>query len=224
MYACFNQSYKITEAVFTRWCRILHRVPGNVLWLLTPQTSVQQALRQHAAERGIAPARLVFAPFISTTEHLARLPLADVFLDTFPYGAHTTCNDALWMGLPLLTQTGRSFASRVAASLLNAVGLPELAVDNAADYEEMAVRLVDDREALTEIGDQLWDNRRDLPLFDNSRFAAEWGDALAAMASRWQQGLSPISTAQRCRCSSSRPLGSFRRSHSRGLVQGRLRE
>lgn len=192
VYACFNQSYKITEAVFTRWCRILHRVLGSVLWLLTPQASVQLALRQRAMERGIAPARLVFAPFVSTTEHLARLPLADVFLDTFPYGAHTTCSDALWMGLPVLTQTGRSFASRVAASLLNAVGLPELAVDNAADYEEMAVRLADDREALTEIRDHLWDNRRDLPLFDNTRFAAEWGDALAAMASRWQQGLPPM--------------------------------
>ncbi len=191
VYACFNQSYKITEPVFTRWCRILQRVPGSVLWLLVPQPAIQQAFREHARERGIAAARLVFAPFVSTTEHLARLPLADVFLDTFPYGAHTTCSDALWMGLPVLTQAGRSFASRVAASLLGAVGLAGLAVNSAEDYEEMAVRLAEDREALGAIRDHLWDNRRDLPLFDNARFTAELGEALWRMASRWHQGQAP---------------------------------
>lgn len=191
VYACFNQSYKITEPVFSRWCRILHRVPGSVLWLLVPQPDIQQALRERAAERGIAADRLVFAPFVATSEHLARLPLADVFLDTFPYGAHTTCSDALWMGLPVLTQMGRSFASRVAASLLRAVGLPDLAVHNAEDYEEIAVRLAEDGEALCDIRDHLWDNRRDLPLFDNTRFTAELGDVLGRMASRWQQGLPP---------------------------------
>ena len=192
VYACFNQSYKITEPVFTRWCAILQRVPGSVLWLLVPQAEIQQALRDQAAARGIDVQRLVFAPFVPTTEHLARLPLADVFLDTFPYGAHTTCSDALWMGLPVLTQTGRSFASRVAASLLRAVGLAELAVDNADDYEELAVRLAQDREALGDIRDHLWDNRRDLPLFDNRRFTVELGDVLGKMASRWQQGLAPV--------------------------------
>ena len=126
-----------------------------------------------------------------TTEHLARLPLADVFLDTFPYGAHTTCSDALWMGLPVLTQVGRSFASRVAASLLQAVGLADLAVDSAEAYEEMAVRLAEDGEALCDIRDHLWDQRRDLPLFDNARFSAELGDVLGRMAGRWQQGLPP---------------------------------
>jgi predicted O-linked N-acetylglucosamine transferase (SPINDLY family) len=191
VYACFNQSYKITEPVFSRWCRILQRVQDSVLWLLVPQPDIQATLRQHATERGIAAERLVFAPFVPVTEHLARLPLADVFLDTFPYGAHTTCSDALWMGLPVLTQLGRSMASRVAASLLRAVGLPELAVDNAADYEEIAVRLAQDGEALCDIRDHLWDNRRDLPLFDNRRFAAELGDALAGMARRWQDGLAP---------------------------------
>ena len=192
VYACFNQSYKITEPVFSRWCRILQRVPGSVLWLLVPQAEIQQALRDRAVERGIAAGRLIFAPFVSTTEHLARLPLADVFLDTFPYGAHTTCSDALWMGLPVLTQVGRSFASRVAASLLRAVGLPDLAVDTAEDYEEIAVRLAEDGEALCDIRDHLWDNRRDLPLFDNTRFSHELGDVLGKMASRWQHGLPPL--------------------------------
>ena len=189
VYACFNQSYKITEPVFSRWCRILQQVPGSVLWLLVPQPRIQQALRDRAAERGVAASRLIFAPFVSTTEHLARLPLADVFLDTFPYGAHTTCSDALWMGLPVLTQVGRSFASRVAASLLRAVGLPELAVDSAEDYEAIAVRLAQDSQALVDIRDHLWDNRRDLALFDNPRFTRELGDVLSKMASRWQQGL-----------------------------------
>ena len=191
VYACFNQSYKITEHVFVRWCRILHRVPHSVLWLLVPQPAIQAALRGHAAAQGLDADRLVFAPFVPTTEHLARLPLADVFLDTFPYGAHTTCSDALWMGLPVLTQVGRSFASRVAASLLAAVGLPALAVDNAEDYEEIAVRLAQDDEALCSIRDHLWDNRRDLPLFDNRRFAGELGDLLLRMVDRWQHGLAP---------------------------------
>lgn len=191
VYACFNQSYKITEEVFSRWCRILLQVPGSVLWLLVPQAEIQAALLQRAAERGLDPARVIFAPFVTPGEHLARLPQADLFLDTFPYGAHTTCSDALWMGLPVLTQMGRSFSARVAGSLLNAVGLPELAVDNAEDYEALAVNLALDREALTDIRDHLWDNRRDLPLFDNDRFTQELAGALDAIVTNWACGRAP---------------------------------
>ena len=111
VYACFNQSYKITEPVFSGWCRILQQVQGSVLWLLVPQPGIRAALLAQAAQRGIGPERIVFAPFVAPLEHLARLPLADLFLDTFPYGAHTTCSDALWMGLPVLTRVGRSFFS-----------------------------------------------------------------------------------------------------------------
>jgi predicted O-linked N-acetylglucosamine transferase (SPINDLY family) len=193
VYACFNQSYKITEPVFSRWCRILHQVPGSVLWLLVPQEEIQDALRQRAAERGIDASRVIFAPFVSPEQHLARLPQADLFLDTFPYGAHTTCSDALWMGLPVLTQVGRSFSARVAASLLNAVGLPELAAGSAEDYENLAVRLAEDRQALTDIRDHLWDNRRDLPLFDNTRFSAEFGDLVGRLMAHWRQGGQPQS-------------------------------
>ena len=185
VYACFNQSYKITEEVFSRWCRILQRVPGSVLWLLVPQEEIQAALFERAAERGIARDRIIFAPFVTPEEHLARLPQADLFLDTFPYGAHTTCSDALWMGLPVLTQIGRSFSARVAASLLNAVGLPKLAVDNADDYEALAIRLAEDTTALTDIRDHLWDNRRDLPLFDNERFSNELAELMQALVQRW---------------------------------------
>ncbi|MCB1995734.1 MAG: glycosyltransferase [Burkholderiaceae bacterium] len=191
VFACFNQSYKITEEVFARWCRILQRVPSSVLWLLVPQPEIQQALHAHAARLGVDPGRILFAPFVSPEVHLARLPQADLFLDTFPYGAHTTCSDALWMGLPVLTQVGRSFSARVAASLLNAVGLPELAVDNAEDYETLAVRLAEDTQALTDIRDHLWDNRRDLPLFDNTRFTAEFGDLVERLVVHWQQGGRP---------------------------------
>lgn len=191
VFACFNQSYKITDEVFSRWCRILQRVPGSVLWLLVPQEDIQQALRLRAQERGVDPARLVFAPFVDPVEHLARLPQADLFLDTFPYGAHTTCSDALWMGLPVLTQKGRSFSARVAASLLNAVGLPDWAVDDAATYEERAVALALEPGALQAAREHLWNERRNLPLFDNERFTAEIGALFERMAARWQQGLPP---------------------------------
>jgi predicted O-linked N-acetylglucosamine transferase (SPINDLY family) len=189
VYACFNQSYKITEPVFSRWCRILERVPGSVLWLLVPQSHIQAALREQAVARGIAPERVIFAPFVKPTEHLARLPLADLFLDTFPYGAHTTCSDALWMGLPVLTQVGRSFSARVAASLLAAVDLAELAVGDAAEYERLAVELANDRAALRRLRDHLSEKRTQLALFDNRRFVVELGDLFARMTQRWSQGL-----------------------------------
>ena len=191
VYACFNQSYKITEPVFSRWCRILQRVPGSVLWLLVPQEHIQAALRERAAERGIAAERLIFAPFVKPTEHLARLPLADLFLDTFPYGAHTTCSDALWMGLPVLTQVGRSFSARVAASLLHAVDLPDLAVADAQDYERLAVELATDRAALQRMREHLSQRRLALPLFDNPRFSAELGALFTRMVERWRLGLPP---------------------------------
>lgn len=191
VYACFNQSYKITEDVFDRWCRILARVPNSVLWLLVPQEHIRAVLIAQAEARGIAAERLVFADFVPPTEHLARLPLADLFLDTFPYGAHTTCSDALWMGLPVLTQVGRSFSARVAASLLHAVGLPELAVASAADYEALAVLIAEDAEAHAAIRAHLDANRVLLPLFDNTRFTAELGALLLRMVARWREGLAP---------------------------------
>lgn len=190
VYACFNQSYKITEPVFARWCRILDTVPGSVLWLLVPQAHIQAALRAQAIARGIAPERVIFAPFVNPSQHLARLPLADLFLDTFPYGAHTTCSDALWMGLPVLTQVGRSFSARVAASLLNAVGLPELAVADETDYERLAVLLANDDEAMRDIRAHLA-NPLALPLFDNRRFTAELGALFKKLVDRWAGGLAP---------------------------------
>lgn len=191
VFACFNQSYKITEPVFSRWCRILERVPGSVLWLLVPQPEIQAALLERAAERGLDPSRVLFAPFVDPLDHLARLPQADLFLDTFPYGAHTTCSDALWMGLPVLTQLGESFSARVAASLLHAVELPELVVHDEQAYEDRAVALATERTELACMRDHLWHNRRDLPLFDNQRFTGELAALFERMVGRWQQGLPP---------------------------------
>ena len=195
VYASFNQSYKITEPVFARWCRILQRVPGSVLWLLVEQQDAREALAAQARSRGIAPERLVFAPFVDNTAHLARIPLADLFLDTFPCGAHTTCTDALWMGLPVLTLTGRSLASRVAASLLRAVGLPGLAVDDGDGYEALAVQLGTDQSALAAMGDHLRRHRLELPLFDSDGFTQALGRLFDRMAARWQQGLAPAALA-----------------------------
>jgi protein O-GlcNAc transferase len=191
VFACFNQSYKITEEVFSRWCRILQRVPGSVLWLLVPQEEIQTALLAQAQARGIDAQRLIFAPFVDPIDHLARLPQADLFLDTFPYGAHTTCSDALWMGLPVLTQVGRSFSARVAASLLHAAELPQMAVDGGDVYEERAVQLATEPGELEAMRDHLWTNRMDLPLFDNRRFAGEFGDLLGQLAARWRRGEAP---------------------------------
>jgi protein O-GlcNAc transferase len=195
VYACFNQSYKITENVFSRWCRILHRVPGSVLWLLVPQAEIQAALRARAAERGIGSERVIFAPFVTPLQHLARLPQADLFLDTFPYGAHTTCSDALWMGLPVLTQIGRSFSARVAASLLNAVGLPGMAVEDEPTYEERAVVLATQPGELQRMRAHLRERRSTLPLFDNRRFTGELAALFERMVGRWQQGLPPAALA-----------------------------
>jgi len=191
VFASFNQSWKFTAEMFGAWCRILQQVPGSVLWLLVPQQEVQARLRAEAEALGVSADRLVFAPFVSQQAHLARLPLADIALDTYPCGAHTTCSDALWMGVPLVTRMGRSFASRVAASLLNAVGLPELAATSLGDYESLAVRLAQDREALTDIRDHLIDSRRDLPLFDSPRFAEDFGALVDRMVARWLAGEGP---------------------------------
>jgi predicted O-linked N-acetylglucosamine transferase (SPINDLY family) len=141
VFCCFNNNYKILPATFAIWMRLLHRVPGSVLWLLEDNPTASKNLRQEAQARGVDPSRLVFAPRWPLAEHLARHRLADLFIDTWPYNAHTTASDALWAGLPLVTRSGKSFASRVAASLLKAVGLEELITDSDDAYEALAIKL-----------------------------------------------------------------------------------
>ena len=191
VFCCFNNSFKITPACFAGWMRLLHQVPGSVLWLLEDNAGAIANLRQHAAATGIAPARLVFAPRLPAPEHLARHRLADLFLDTHPYNAHTTASDALWAGLPVLTCPGESFAARVAASLLHAVGLAELAAPTPAAHEAQALHLATNPEELAALRQRLAANRATAPLFDAARFTRNLEAAFLAMHSRHAAGLPP---------------------------------
>ncbi|NVO13971.1 MAG: tetratricopeptide repeat protein [Rhodoplanes sp.] len=165
VFCSFNNTYKITAPVLDVWMRLLAAVPGSVLWLLGDTPAAETNLRREAAVRGVDPARLVFAERVSPGQHLARHRLADLFLDTLPYNAHTTACDAMWMGVPLVTCPGHAFAGRVAASLLTAVGLPDLIAPTHADYEALALRLATDPARLQACRDRLAD-RTALSIFD----------------------------------------------------------
>jgi predicted O-linked N-acetylglucosamine transferase (SPINDLY family) len=191
VYCCFNNAYKISPDVFDVWMRVLGRVEGSVLWLLEENVWVAANLRKEAARRGIAGERLVFAKPAPLAEHLARQRLADLFLDTLPYNAHTTASDALWTGLPVLTRMGEVFPSRVAASLLRAIDLPELVTTEAAEYEDLAVELARDGERYGELRQRLQANRLRAPLFDTGAFTRHLEAAYSAMYERYQAGLAP---------------------------------
>ena len=170
VFCCFNNNFKITPATFDGWVRVLKAVEGSVVWLLEDNMAAGRNLRKEAQARGLDPNRLVFAKRMKLPEHLARHRAADLFLDTLPYNAHTTASDALWAGLPVLTCMGESFASRVAASLLNAIELPELITDTQQEYEAMAIGLAKDSDKLKGIRDKLERNRLTTPLFDTNLF------------------------------------------------------
>ena len=191
VFCCFNNNYKILPAVFEVWMRLLQRVPGSVLWLLQDNPLAAENLRREAAQRGIEPARLVFAERLPLDQHLARQRLADLFLDTLPYNAHTTASDALWAGLPVLSCAGQAFASRVGASLLNAIGLPELVVNSLEDYEALALALVAEPARLTALRQRLAENRLSAPLFDTPRFTRHLEAAYEALFERAVAGLPP---------------------------------
>ncbi len=166
VFCCFNGAHKIHPFTFDRWLSILARVPSSVLWLLGSNDATNERLRSYAAQRGIAKERLVYAQKLTNPFHLARYALADLFLDTTPYGAHTTASDALWSGVPLLTLSGRSFASRVCGSLVRAAGLPELVCESADDFVERAVRYGNDRASLEPLRERLRAGRDSCTLFD----------------------------------------------------------
>lgn len=170
VFCCFNNNFKITPKIFDIWMRILHAVDGSVLWLIEDSAAAAANLCREAERRGIARTRLVFAPRIPQEDHLARQAAADLFLDTSPYNAHTTGSDALWAGLPVLTCPGESFASRVAASQLQTMGLPELIAPTFADYEARAINLATDSARLDAIKQKLKLHRASSPLFDLERF------------------------------------------------------
>ena len=171
VFCCFNMNYKILPATFDVWMRILKAVNESVLWLLQDNPTATNNLRKEAERRGVDPTRLVFAPRMNLEEHLARHRLADLFIDTLPCNAHTTASDALWAGLPILTQIGQSFAARVAASLLNTMDLSELVTKSSEEYESKAVDLANNPLKLAQIKKKLEQNRRTSPLFNGQLFA-----------------------------------------------------
>lgn len=182
VFCSFSHDYKISPAFFALWMRLLAAVPGSVLWLMSRGDAAQANLRAEATARGIDPARLVFAGRVPRVEdHLARYRQADLFLDTFPYNAHTTAADALLAGLPVVTCMGQSFPSRVAGSLLHAIGVPELATHSAAEYEDLALTLATKPALLRDIRDRVGAHRATHPLFDTARFCRDLEAAFAQM-------------------------------------------
>jgi protein O-GlcNAc transferase len=194
VFCCFNHPYKIGSRIFDVWMRLLDASPGSVLWLSHMAPGPLANLRREAAARGIAPERLVFAPYVqSDADHLARLKLADLFLDTVPYNAHATASDALWAGVPVLTLMGNGFPGRVGASLLTALGLRELIAPSIAAYESMALRFAKEPDLLSDVRKTLSRNHDTMPLFDTAKFARGLEGAYAAMAERAQKRLPPTS-------------------------------
>lgn len=192
VFASFNNNYKFTPVVFGLWMRLLAQIPRSVLWLAVTNAAAARNLRREAKERGVAPERIVFAPFTERAEdHLARLSLADLFLDTLPYNAHSTASDALWAGLPILTCEGSAFAGRVGASLLTAVGMPELIARDPDDYERKALALARDRNAVVRLKAKLQANLRTCPLFDTARYTRALEDVFTRMWVLSERGLPP---------------------------------
>jgi len=191
VFCCFNNSNKLTPEIFTIWMRLLQQVDGSVLWLLEDNEAATRNLRAEAVARHVAPERLVFAPRVKPADHLARHRAADLFLDTLPYGAHTTASDALWTGLPVLTCRGATFAGRVGASLLGAAGVPESIADTLDDYEALAVKLARDGDSLRALCKKLARNRATCALFDTARFTRHFEAALTTMRDRQRQGKAP---------------------------------
>ncbi|HYA05101.1 MAG TPA: tetratricopeptide repeat protein, partial [Xanthobacteraceae bacterium] len=192
VFCCFNNAYKFNPELFRSWMRIMKAIDDSVLWLSELSETARTNLKKHADAAGVDPERLVFAKRLaSSSEHLARHKLADLFIDTLPYNAHTTASDALWTGLPVLTQIGETFAARVAASLLNAIGLPELITRSRQDYERLAIELANGPAKLAAIKEKLEANRSIAPLFDTQLFTRHLEAAYRQMSERYRAGLAP---------------------------------
>ncbi|MCK6403142.1 MAG: hypothetical protein L6Q74_14760 [Sphaerotilus natans subsp. sulfidivorans] len=195
VFASFNMPYKIVPEMFEAWCRILLATPGSVLWLLVRETETRERLACAAAAHGVDRDRLIFAPMLAPEVHRARLGHADLMLDCFPCSGHTTASDALWAGVPVLTLYGRSFASRVAASLLSTLELPELVCAEIDTYMQRAVQLAQDKVALDALRQRLAKARVESPLFDGRRYARDFERLLLRMIERHEAGLPPAPLA-----------------------------
>jgi protein O-GlcNAc transferase len=192
VFCSFNNTYKITPAIFDVWMQLLRAISGSVLWLTKPNPTAEVNLGKEAELRGVSRERIIFAPRLAEmSDHLARQRHADLFLDTLPYNAHTTASDALWAGLPVLTCLGETFAGRVGASLLTAVGLSELITNSLEDYEGLALKLAREPSLLASIKANLARNRDTYPLFDTARFTRHIEAAYETMWQRHQSGAAP---------------------------------
>lgn len=192
VYCSFNGTQKTTPRVFQRWMMVLRQVPNSVLWLLTGTADSNDRLRRAAAEQGVAPDRIIFADKMPNPDHLARYPLADLFLDSMPYGAHTTAADSLWMNVPIVTWPGRSFASRVCASLVRAAGAPELACASVDDYIALAVELARNPERLAAIKAKLAAGRDTCMLFDTPAVVRGLEELYRQMWCEYKSGDLPV--------------------------------
>jgi predicted O-linked N-acetylglucosamine transferase (SPINDLY family) len=191
VFCCVNAAYKILPETFDSWMRILRRVEDSVLFLVADNATVQRNLRREAINRGVAEGRLVFGRRLPNPEYLSRFRTADLFLDTLPYNAGTTASDALWAGLPVLTRMGESFSARVAASLLHAIGLPDLVTTTEAQYEATAVTLAREPARLTALKDRLCRNRLAMSLFDTAQFTVHLENAYTQMYERYHANCNP---------------------------------
>jgi predicted O-linked N-acetylglucosamine transferase (SPINDLY family) len=189
VFCCFNNNYKITPQVFDIWMRLLKRIENSVLWILSENINISKNLKKEATIRGVDFNRIVFAERIKMNEHLARQKVADLFIDTFPYTGHTTASDALWVGLPVLTRIGKSFASRVSTSLLNAIGLSALVTNSEKEYEDFAIELATNSPKLKEIKNKLKNNKNTKPLFNTQVFARNIEKAYSLMYERYLKKL-----------------------------------
>ena len=191
VFCCFNNSFKISPQEFDIWMRLLNKIEGSVLWLLKANKWSENNLRNEASKRGVDADRLVFADKLPLEEHLGRLRLADLFLDTFNFNAHTTASDALWAGIPVVTKIGKSFAARVAGSLLTAIELPELITTTEQEYEALALSLASNPKTLTSIKKKLAEKKNSAPLFDTEKYTKNLERAYVQAYQRYADGLPP---------------------------------
>ncbi len=191
VFCSFNQAFKILPAVFAAWMRILRAVPGSVLWLLEANAAAMHNLRKEAQRASVDPDRLIIAPRVTPAQYLSRLQAADLFLDTSPYNAHTTAADALWAGLPVLTVSGETFASRVAGSMATAAGLPELVTQSLAEYERLAIGFARNPHELAALRSKLVEGRGTAPLFDTPSYVQSLEEAFRRIHARASAGQEP---------------------------------
>ena len=193
IFCCFNNSYKISHIEFDIWMRILSKIKDSILWLkIDNNDTARENLRNAALKRGVDPSRIIFAEYLSMEEHLARYALADIFLDTFNYNAHTTACDSLWAGTPIVTKSGKSFVSRVAGSLLTAIDIPELITNSELEYENLILKLASSPDNLKKIKQKLHENISIKPLFDTKKYTHYLETAFIKAFTNHSSGNKPI--------------------------------